>query len=454
MKVLFQNHSSLLIQYGDRYLLTDPWYNRPAFGSWLPTFAPYIHPTYLAALGERLSILVSHGHGDHFDDRLLTIFDRRTKIITGDFQASSVINRAQRLGFENIISVGEEERLVDDLLISSYIEEDFSHDDATYLIRNSDGAVIHTNDNWHAFEASHEALIKDRTKDYERSSILLFSQTNSASGFPLNYRIFNEAEKQKLLEEKIVKMASGGLDNAKTLGLGKMYSYAGFATTYVKDKNYCDQGVFPTAKYLSKLLEQYSIESDIVIPDLYPGDSINLPGGEVTKAFISGYEDSNIKDVTDNFYDVYGNKNECISYLDVNVDTSRLEKWIEFFLTELNAFAIKRVSGPDSHYVDLIGKEFTLEVTTSNSNNICKTIRFGEGLVTWNEKANKVCYVDAETLQIILKGEVLFEDLYTGYNAEWSRNPRDVYNRDIIMMIVMFSYVYKNRISVSAKDRF
>jgi len=234
VKVLFQNHSSLLLHYGDRYLLTDPWYNQPAFGSWLPSLAPYIHPTYLAALGERLTILISHGHDDHFDDRLLKLFSKDTRIVTGNFKSPSVLNRVKRLGFENIATVSEDETLVDGLMISSYIVEDFSHDDATYLIRNDDGAVIHANDNWHRFEKSHETLIKDRTRSYERSAILLFSQTNSASGFPLNYRNFSNDEKQELLKDKVSKMVKGGLDNAKSLGLKKMYSYAGFATAYVK----------------------------------------------------------------------------------------------------------------------------------------------------------------------------------------------------------------------------
>jgi len=454
MKVLFQNHSSLLLHYGDRYLLTDPWYNQPAFGSWLPSIAPYIHPTYLAALGERLTILISHGHDDHFDDRLLKLFSKDTRIVTGNFKSPSVLNRVKRLGFENIATVSEDETLVDGLMISSYIVEDFSHDDATYLIRNDDGAVIHANDNWHRFEKSHETLIKDRTRSYEKSAILLFSQTNSASGFPLNYRNFSNDEKQELLKDKVSKMVKGGLDNAKSLGLKKMYSYAGFATAYVKGQNYYNEGLFPTAKYLSQLLGERSVQTDIAIPDLYPGDSISLPNGVITKAFINGYEDVKIKEVTNNFYEVYGNKKECISYQKFEFTESRLEDWLEFFLIELDVFTQKRVSGPDSHYIDLVGKEFSIEVTASEGNKIFKTVKFGHGLVEWNEKANKVCYVGAPTIFSILKGESLFEDLYTGYNAEWYRNPTDVYNRDIVMMIVMFSYVYKNRLSSSAKERF
>ena len=75
-------------------------------------------------------------------------------------------------------------------------------------------------------------------------------------------------------------------------------------------------------------------------------------------------------------------------------------------------------------------------------------------MVNYNASASKVCFVGEAAFTSILRGEALFEDLYTGYNSEWSRNPADVYNRDIVMMIVMFSYVYKNRLSRSAKEKF
>jgi len=74
--------------------------------------------------------------------------------------------------------------------------------------------------------------------------------------------------------------------------------------------------------------------------------------------------------------------------------------------------------------------------------------------ITLKNDANKICYVSGESLFSILKGESLFENLYTGYNAEWERNPQDVYNRDIIMMVVMFSYVYKHRLSKALKEKY
>lgn len=453
MKILFQNHSSLLLQHGDEYLLTDPWYNQPAFGSWLPAFAPYIHPTYLAALDERLSILISHAHDDHFDDRLLEIFNKNTHIITGDFRSPSVINRLKRIGFENISTVGENEVEFSGLKLSSYIVEEFSHDDAMYLIRNNDGAVIHANDNWQEFETRHEELIKERVASYPKHSVLLFSQTNSASGYPLNYRNFSDSEKNSLLRTKVARMVESGLRNAEKLNLPKMFSYAGFGNVYVKGQKYDELGFLPTARFLKRLLQDEGITSPVEIENFYPGDSVILPEGNIVKAFASGYRDENIKKVTTDFYHTYGNIDECLSYRPLDTDDSILDSWLDDFLSEFSAFCVSRVEGPDPHFSSLIGKTFSMEVEGSENTLIKKSIEIGVGLIDYEAKPNKHCFANGATVLSILKGEALFEDLYSGYNAEWSRNPSDVYNRDMVMMIVMFSYVYKERLSQTYKEK-
>tara|TARA_Y100000996_G_scaffold344283_1_gene282009 strand:- start:83 stop:1456 length:1374 start_codon:yes stop_codon:yes gene_type:complete len=454
MRILFQNHSSLLLELDGNYLLTDPWYNQPAFGSWLPSFAPYVHPSYLAALGDKLTVLISHGHDDHFDDRLLSTFDKKTKFITADFKAPSVINRVKRLGFGDITTIGEKEVNIGKFTVSSYVVEDFSHDDAAYMIRTNTGAVIHANDNWNEFTINHKDIINKRISNYDKDSVLLFSQTNSASGYPLNYKNFSDSEKQSILKSKVAKMVQGGLKNAESLGLNKIFSYAGYATSYVKDKNYHKEGLFPTAKFLKDLLKSESIETNIDIIDLYPGDYINLPKGDISKAFVNGYTDQNIKMTTDTFYHVYGNIDECISYSNLSMSNDYLSEWTDNFLKEFNTFVQRRVDGPDSHYTELLGKTFSIEININDTNILQKTIEFGSGLRKFDPKANKICFVSAPTFFAVLKGDALFEDLYTGYNAEWSRNPSDIYNRDIIMMIVMFSYVYKYRFSKKFSEQY
>lgn len=97
-EVAFNNHASLLIKHNGKFLLTDPWFQTLAFGSWLPTYPPAFHPTYLASLKENLAILVSHGHDDHLDDKLLDLFDKNTPIVTANFKSPSVKNRLKKLG--------------------------------------------------------------------------------------------------------------------------------------------------------------------------------------------------------------------------------------------------------------------------------------------------------------------------------------------------------------------
>lgn len=453
MEVLFQNHSSLIIRAGDRYLLTDPWFDQPAFGSWLPSLPSYLHPAYLAALGPKLTILVSHGHDDHFDDRLFTLFDRNTKVITADFKSPSVKNRLKRLGFDNVGTVGIEERTIEGLTYSSYIVSDLSHDDAAYLIRNDQGAVLHTNDNWHIFSSRHHALIEQRVRDYDRASILLFSQTNSASGYPLNYRDFTDEEKRSLLRKKVAKMVEGGLRNAESLSLPRMFSYAGFAAPYVKGRDYEHRGLFPTAAFLKQLLHEEGVRSPVDIAGLYPGDHVSLPSGAIVRAFINGYPDERIKSAANDFYHRYGKVAECISYQEVDFSVASLAEWLAEFIDMFNDFVVARVAGPDAHHASILGKTFKLQVDLPNGDAITKVIEFGIGQVDDHDDANKTCYVSAAAMISVLKGASLFEDLYTGYNAEWSRHPRDVYNRDIVMMIVTFSYVYKNRHAAQLRDR-
>ena len=142
-----------------------------------------------------------------------------------------------------------------------------------------------------------------------------------------------------------------------------------------------------------------------------------------------------------------------MSYREINVDESALEEWLEDFLSEFSQFTASRVEGADAHYTNLIGKTFSIEVDLAEEKKIRKTIRMGSGLVSYEESPNKHCFVNCASIFSILAGDALFEDLYTGYNAEWSRNPPEVYNRDIVMMIVMFSYVYRNRLSQKYKEK-
>jgi hypothetical protein len=453
-QVLFNNHASLLLKRGGKYLLTDPWFQSAAFGSWLPTFPQYIHPVYLAAIKNDLTVLISHGHDDHFDDKVLSLFDKETHFITANFKAPSVIKRLSKLGFHNVTEVSENGYdVANQFFIRSFIVEEWSHDDAAYTIRTNEGVVLHLNDNWREFDNKILKSIELECEPFDRHSILLFSQTNSASGYPLTYRNYSENEKIVKLKQKVASRVLGGLRNADSLGLSRMFSYAGFSLPFVEGKQYHKQSLFPTAGYLQDLMKEQITPCEtqllerVKIEDLYPGDSIDLESGTITKGFVSfddGYDDAAILEKSESYYAEYG----MIAALDTFKECEFDERKLDFFLEKLNEFVINRVTSVDSHYSKLIGKTFEIVVEIPQGE--CRRqIKFGEGLIRSSISPNERCYVKEEKMQQVLDGEYLFENLYTGYNAEWEKYPEDGDNGDIIMSLVAFSYVYINRLAAT-----
>ena len=450
--VMFLNHASILIRKGDKYLLTDPWHQRPAFGSWLPTFAQYIHPTYIAALGKKLTILISHGHDDHCDDNLLSIFDKDIEIVTANFKAPAVLNRLKEIGFTNIKTVDREgQQISNGFTIKSYINPIRSMDDATYTIDTGDGLVVHCNDNWFEFIDAFQIITID-TQKYKKQSVAFFSQTNSASGYPMNYKNFTDEEKIRLLNIKVKRMVIQGMKNALKLGLDRFYPYAGFASVFVSDKpEYLEIGLIPTGKYIRDHVlddhESKKLLSDIAVKDFYPGDTLNLLNGEITKSFISNkhYTDNQLKNITVSYYEKYDVLIRCDTYKEQSVNPFDKDKFF-YFLKNLKEFAENKIKTDGIIFEEMLGKVFEIEIEDMD---IVGSVIFGRfaSLGKSLETPNKKVTVKSALMNQVLDGEILFENLYTGYEAEWERFPSDIYNRDIVMIIVMFSYVYKNKLS-------
>jgi len=453
-ELMFVNHSSVLIRRSDRFLLTDPWHQKPAFGSWLPTMPQYVHPAYLAALGKRLTILISHGHDDHCDDDLLRIFDKDTEIVTANYTAPSVKSRLKKIGFSKITTVDAGgSTIANGFTVRSFINPARSLDDAIYTIDTLTGLVIHCNDNWFEFDPETYDAIGSQISRYSPQNVAFLSQTNSASGYPVTYRNFPETRKKQILTEKVVAMIRQGLLNAHRLGLSTFCSYAGYASVFVKDKpEYLTIGLMPTPRFIAEELltdeQSRALLAKVRILDFYPGDVLNLDSGAIRKAFIgsANYADQDLREATQRYYDAYGIITNCDSY---GIDRSSEfdEGRLDYFLDNLNRFVIRKLSADAGGFDGILGKSFEIEIADRA---VSRRIVFGQDGVASSmqgEPPNKRVTTSAGIMARVLSGEILFENLYTGYEAEWQRWPTEVYNRDIILFLVMYSYVYKNRLS-------
>jgi len=450
-EVLFVNHASILIKQGGRYLLTDPWHQKPAFGSWLPTLPQYVHPAYLASLGGNLTILISHGHDDHCDDELLRIFDKDTEMVTASYASPSVKNRLRKLGFQSITAVDSGgSKISNGFSVRSFINPLRSLDDATYTVNTGNALVIHCNDNWFEFDKATLQAISVERRMFAPQNIAFLSQTNSASGYPLNYRIFTDAQKLEILAAKVASMIRQGLRNADSLGLTSFCSYAGYASVFVKDRpEYLNLGILPTAKFIvERLLTDASSKSllqKVKILDFYPGDVLDLSEGRLRKAFVSSgsYSDDAIKMITQSYYRNYRVIENCDTYRTQTTPPFDAAK-LDYFLDNLNRFAVRKIDADGAAFASVLGKSFEILIEDLG---ISRRMTFGVGLVDSEPDGrlpNKRMIAGHDLMTQVLDGQILFENLYTGYEAEWERHPVETYNRDIVMFIVMYSYVYKN----------
>jgi L-ascorbate metabolism protein UlaG (beta-lactamase superfamily) len=108
--IKFINHSSVLINDNNNFILTDPWFEKPAFGSWLPTPPCSVHPAYLVALSntvENFILAISHGHDDHLDDELLSLFPKNLNVVIPRYRSKGLVKRLNKIGFTNIHEVDE-----------------------------------------------------------------------------------------------------------------------------------------------------------------------------------------------------------------------------------------------------------------------------------------------------------------------------------------------------------
>ena len=441
-EILFLNQASILVKHGGEYLLTDPWYQRPAFGSWLPNPPLAIHPAYLMALSDHLRILISHGHDDHFDDNFLSLFEPHTPIFSANYSSPGVRRRVEKAGMGNFTAVDREGLRTGPFTIKSFIHADVSLDDAIYTIETPDSLIVHSNDNWRKlppdiFESIHADVAR-----IGGSRSIYMTQTNSASGYPLNYVDYSDAEKKRLLHDKVFTMVATGFGNASKLGVKYVLSYAGFASVFVNGHpEYYDLALFPTAKFISENLSE-AIPEGVQLVDLLPGDQFDFYS--IHKSFVnSGIEEAKLSASTKRFYEQYGLVDECDTYTDLalEIEVEELRAKLTTFLSHFNEFVVRKVheTGFES---SILGKALTIDVVDLP---VTMSVDFGQG-ITEHRRPNKTILVESHVLNKVLDGVVWFENLYTGYEAQFSRSPRDIYNRDIVMYIVMFSYHYRNSV--------
>jgi L-ascorbate metabolism protein UlaG (beta-lactamase superfamily) len=99
-------HSTHVLRVDDVQVLTDPWFNDPAFGSLVH---PWGLPCEVEALADCAMIAITHAHPDHFDRQALDRWPskRNVQVVVGD---AALVTPLQRLGFAQVFKLDDWEQ--------------------------------------------------------------------------------------------------------------------------------------------------------------------------------------------------------------------------------------------------------------------------------------------------------------------------------------------------------
>jgi len=438
-RVLFLNHSSLLISHGEEFIYTDPFYAQPAFETWLPAPPMYLNPAYLLAISRsarRFSILLSHGHDDHCDDRLLRLFNH-CPAITTRFDSPGVHNRLVRNGFLDITELTETPVQIGTFELSALINRGFSLDDSIQLINAPDLSVVHANDCWWPLLENHSRILKNRL----RPKALYASQVAIADGYPLAYSCFSDEEKRELSERRVLQQINATLTNAAKVGANSFLHYAGHVKIFSGSPPVNEGSGFIPNAFIRDNAPAPVAGALVDVLDMMPGDTFE--NDAVTYGLGRKiYSDDALKRASVDFWNEYGQFRYQRPTPDLG-DAWRREQLAKF-AREFQFYVEKAAPGKNFRK-DILQSRVVFHIAGVSSEEVvfpqCSDHGRIDLEITWSPNI----------ADLILTGELNFEASYIGCLGSFSVSPKTHYNGHAVRWLNMFGYVWINRI-VAARD--
>ena len=431
------NHSSVLVQEGDTFVLTDPWFEKPAFGSWLPVPPTSVHPAYLSALSKstnNFSIAISHGHDDHLDDDFLDLFPKETSIIIPEYKAKGLLSRLRRIGFKNIIEAPTSGVLVNGVEFRSYINMAISRDDAILTIATPKSFIVHANDNWQEIVNPNLESLRQDASRFDSGQILYMSQCNLADGWPNIYTNYTRDQKTEIHQARVDNIIINGLGNAANIGAKYFLNYAGYAAAFVKDAEALyERTSFSTNASVQSLCDQAG--HDITVLDMLPGDTFDF---DVVREQFPGVSlaPKTLKDESYKFYQDYRRTLACDTYRNYpSLSDDDLTAAIKRFLEGFREFVLPRA--PVTNFnSDIIGYKIVF---------CCSDKDVGGAVVMGDVTTTRIAEfrAPAAVLTQIMTGHLNWENLYIGYASQVTTTPENLNIRAAVRWLAMYGYVYQ-----------
>ena len=439
--IRYISHASVLIESNNQTILTDPWYDKPAFGSWLPTPPMSIHPVYILTLAKdnpNFSLAISHGHDDHIDDYFLSLFDKNTRVLIPEYSSKGFLFRIKNKGFTNIVEVPTSGYSFNTVTVKSYINTEISRDDGILTFEFHNHFVVHANDNWQEITGSNFEQMKSDADRFAPDRKLFMSQCNLADGWPNIYRDYSEEEKNDIHEKRVNNIIKNSLGNANSLRIRNFLNYAGHASAFVKNRPDLKSKVsFKSNEYIQDIVRKSKF--DVNVLNMIPGDTFNFEG--VRKLFQQNLDEEELKQQSFAFYEATNKLDECDSYKNYeSLPYDEMKNLLDEFVKGFAEFVTPRIDRTQFN-TDILGYKVVFSSTGNDT--------ISSSVVVGDEFKDKTVhfYVLNSVLSALLRGEINWENLYIGYGAEIETTPKDTNARAVIRWMAMYGYVYQRNIN-------
>lgn len=408
------SHATLLIEWDDFRLLTDPWLDGPAFlGGWTQ-YPPPRHE--IADLPDVDAIWLTHEHSDHFHENTLSQLDSSTPVYVAELDYRRMSSRLSDLGFESVHSMPAGD--VYDL-----------HDGVEAVCFESEGAFFNTVQlfNFGGFkflnlnDTGVHWEVKDRIGQVDLVSVQF---SNTASGYPLTWNHISDGEKKRILREQ----NRGAL--AMCEEIYEMYEpeyflpFSKFFEIYPPEHEPY-RAVLNSSRNTPADVKETLREYPVEVLDLIPGESWDEQAGGITRRPDRG-----------RFFDVEFKE----SYL---AETYTLEDWVrpdsfDISHEELRSYFESFSGTPLAAGVG--DHAFSMNLT-SEARTLHALVRFTDGDVRYSAHDSPVQFdaVDADThvimrcdgtlVQKVVRENRSWDEVHIGFWCEFDREP-DEYNMD------------------------
>ena len=420
MNIEFLGQAGLCIESSNCRLLCDPWFSNT--GGFLATWHQFPPNEHLDTKKyyDADFLYISHSHEDHFDKEYLKKFPKDVNLLIANFTSKKFFERIEELGFSNIIKIKDWETisLKDNFEITLITDNCKYKEDSSILINADEFRILNRND-CYLTQSYLERLC-------EKSIDVLFTQFSGAMWYPAAYK-YDKEKKSELSKKTRSFLIDTFTQLVNTVDAKYVVPSAGppcFLEDEFFELNFSDNGIFPDQNDLLPLVKN-KVKSKISC--MNPGDHVILDSNGI-KFYNTNTFDYNKKE---QFLRQYQKERAPIieNYLNSIPDPS--DDLYEMFVEHLNSIFQKN-DYLVSNVCQLI--EFDISGQYGGKWQIDFRERPPKFYQVPTEKPQYKLYVDSRFLNLILNGQLLWEELFLSLRFNAERDP-DVYNWSLFSLL-------------------